>query len=86
VRTTWHPIASGGRLRTDTASVAAMTPKDRRLLQVGFFISVAAIFMALGGGFVGTHRPLGIAFLVLGVVILQASWIPAIHRRTQSKK
>jgi hypothetical protein len=82
----WYPFASPGRLRADTASVAATTPKDRRLLQIGSLISIAAVFMALGGGFVGTHRPLGIALLVLGIVILQASWIPAIRRRTESMK
>jgi len=63
-----------------------MAPKDRRLLQVGFLIAIAAVFIALGGGLFGTHRPLGLALLVLGIVILQATWIPAIRRKTQPKK
>ena len=76
-----HPVA----FRADTASVAAMTPKDRRVLQVGSLIAIAAVFMALGGGLFGTHRPLGLALLVLGIVMLQAAWIPAIPK-TQPKK
>jgi len=63
-----------------------MSPKDRRLLQVGSIVSVAAVLMALGGGIVGTHRPLGIALLIAGIVILQAAWIPGIRRSTQSRK
>jgi hypothetical protein len=82
----WHSIALPRRLRADTGLVAAMTPKDRRLLQVGSLIAIAVVFMAFGGGIFGTHRPLGIALLVLGIVILQAAWIPAIRRKTQSKK
>jgi hypothetical protein len=63
-----------------------MTPKDRRLLQVGSLIATAAVFMALGGGLFGTHRPLGLALLVLGIVILQAAWIPAIRRKNSAQE
>ena len=83
----WGSVAlHPGARRADTASMAAMTPKDRRLFQVGSLVSVAAVLMALGGGLVGTTRPLGIALLILGFVVLQAAWIPSIRRNAQSKK
>jgi hypothetical protein len=61
-----------------------MSSKDQRLIQVLSIVAVAAVFAAVGGALLGTSRPLGIVLIVVGIVVLQAAWIPARRRQVDT--
>jgi hypothetical protein len=62
-----------------------MTPKDTRMMRLLAILGVATTLMAIGGGVIGTSRALGVALLIVGFAILQATWIPVVQRRKNSR-